>query len=83
MNRMGSHVCSNRQGISYVRMYKPPRDAKTEARVSVRKSFSRLVETWKGPADIMKESWNRTAGAQRMTGYNAFLATYFEAMAKA
>ncbi len=80
--RLGTHVYSRWKGINYVRPYIDSNKSNTDAQAEVRKSFSRLVKTWKGLAGVMKESWNRSTSGLNMTGYNAFISSNFEAMTK-
>lgn len=79
-NRMGNSVFSKWKDVNYVREFIPPSNPNTEAQVSVRNAFSRLVEAWKNIGKAARESWNANAKGKNMSGYNAFIRKNFENM---
>ena len=71
--RMEDAVLMRWKGISYMRPYKKPRDARTTGQVAVRSAFTSLVEDWGCLAGIVRSSWNASVKGMDLTGYNSFI----------
>jgi len=66
-------ILSSRNGIVYLKRYARPRNPDTTAQRRTRAALARAVHAWQSAGAPVKERWNRTARAQRMSGYNLFI----------
>lgn len=76
--RMEDAVLTRWKGISYMKPYRKPKDAQTQAQVEIRSAFSSVVADWGYLSGIVHTAWNKSVEGQDLTGYNAFIGTNSE-----